>query len=190
MIGKEGKRFEEDFKSSCDEASTLLLRLKDATTNWSNAGTTRFTSEQPADYIAFRDRIFYAFELKSTKSNSMTFWSKEFEQEDDTKKTYNIRKGQVLGLQKMMDYPYVVAGLIFNFRERENKTYFVHIKEFLRVTSLLPKKSFNYDEVQLMKPIEIYSIKKRTRHSYDMESFFITIYQMMERNGGYLYDET
>ena len=65
----------------------------------------------------------------------------------------------------------IVCGFIFNFRHKDNRTFFVHINDFLKYTSTLSKKSINIQDVEQMNPIEINSIEKRTRYRYNIDNF-------------------
>ena len=86
------------------------------------------------------------------------------------KKNFQIRKCQIQGLKKWSKHK-GVFGLIINFRDDKNKTYFVDIKEFLNYTSSLPKKSINRDDVLQMNPIEIENKLLRTNYYYNVEKF-------------------
>ena len=107
-------------------------------------------------------------ELKTTKENSLTYWKEDFE-DKNKKQTFQIRKCQILGLKKWSKH-LGVFGFVINFRNKDNRTFFVMIDEFLDYTSTLSKKSINMDDVLKMNPIEIESTKKRTRHTYNIEN--------------------
>ena len=65
-----------------------------------------------------------------------------------------------------------VFGLIINFRDNDNKTYFVDIGDFLEYTSPpFAKKSISKSDVLGMNPIEIDSELLRTNYRYDVEKF-------------------
>ena len=167
---KEGKRFEDAFTKSVPDY-VLVKRLNDNASAWSGGINTRFSSNNECDYIMYDDhtRTFYGLELKTTKEKSLTFWREDFE--DKTKKqTFQIRKCQILGLQKWSKH-LGVFGFIINFRSLGNKTYFVMIDEFLDYTSTLSKKSINIDDVLNMKPIEIENNIIRTNYRYNVEKF-------------------
>ncbi len=116
-----------------------------------------------------RTRTFYGLELKSTKHKSLTFWKEDFE-DKDKKRTFQIRKCQIQGLQKWSKHA-GVFGFVINFRSCENKTYFISIDEFLDYTSSLSKKSINIDDVLNMNPIEIENNIIRTNYHYNIEKF-------------------
>lgn len=106
--------------------------------------------------------------MKSTQG-SLTYWRKDFE-EKGKHKSFAIKKNQILGLQKWSSHN-IVCGIIFNFRHKSNRTFFVIIDDFIDYTSSLSKKSINFDDVLKMSPIEIEAELKRTRYKYNIEKF-------------------
>ena len=167
----EGKKFEDAFIKSVPDY-VLVKRLNDNASSWSGGTMTRFASKNECDYILFDDhtRTFYGLELKSTKHNSLTFWREDFE-DKNKKQTFQIRKCQIQGLEKWSKHR-GVFGLIINFRDNDNKTYFVDIGDFLEHTSPpFAKKSISKSDVLKMNPIEINSELLRTNYRYDIEKF-------------------
>nr|WP_197498912.1 Holliday junction resolvase RecU [Mycobacterium sp. E3298] len=61
----------------------------------------------------------FTLEQKSTKDKSISFSEKI------------IKKHQIENLLKADTYDDVISGFLFNFREPENKVYFVPIKDFV-----------------------------------------------------------
>lgn len=170
MAKNEGKRFEDAFIKSVPDY-VLVKRLNDNASSWSGGTNTRFASKNECDYILYNDhtRTFYGLELKSTKYNSLTFWRKDFENKNK-KQTFQIRKCQIEGLEKWSKHN-GVFGFVINFRDEQNKTYFINIRDFLNYTSNLSKKSIHKDDVLQMNPIEIQNKLMRTNYSYDIENF-------------------
>lgn len=166
----EGKRFEDAFIKSVPDY-VLVKRLNDNASSWSGGTNTRFASKNECDYILFNDKTktFYGLEMKSTKHNSLTFWRKDFEDEDK-KQAFQIRKCQIQGLEKWSKHK-GVFGFVVNFRDDENKTYFISIGDFLDYTSSLSKKSINKDDISKMRHIEIESKLLKTNYRYDIEKF-------------------
>lgn len=164
-----GKIFEDSFCNSLPEY-VLVKRLNDNAAGWSGGSNTRFASNNECDFILFNDKTqyLYALELKSTKDNSLTYWKKEYETKG---KSFQIRKCQILGLQKFSKYKHCICGFLINFRAQNNTTYFINIKNFLNYTSSLSKKSISIHDIQKMNPIEIKSTIKRTNYKYDTENF-------------------
>ena len=169
QIKNVGKIFEDSFRESIPE-HCWYKRLNDNAASFANGNNTRFTSTNECDYLLFDDntRTLFACELKSTQG-SLTYWRKDFE-EKGKRKTFAIKKNQLLGLQRWSSHN-IVCGIIFNFRHKLNRTFFVMIDDFIDYTSSLSKKSINYDDVLKMNPIEIESELKRTRYKYNIEKF-------------------
>ena len=170
IIGQHvGKQFETDFKQSIPDYC-WFKRLNDNASSFANGTNTRFTSTNECDYLLFDDntRTLFALELKSTQG-SLTYWREDFD-DKDKRKSFNIKKNQLLGLQKWSVHC-MVCGLIFNFRNSSNRTFFVMIDDFVDYTSSLSKKSININDVLNMNPLEIFAEKKRTRYRYDIGRF-------------------
>lgn len=169
----DGKRFEENWKASCNKIDYLLTkRLNDNASAWSGGLKTRFASDNECDYILFDSRrcIFFALELKSTTHKSLTYWREDFM--DESKKShFMIRKCQIEGLREWCEYENTVCGLLINFSKISNDTFFVDIRDFLSYTQDLDKKSINYSDVLKMNPIKVESKKLRTNYEYDVEKF-------------------
>lgn len=165
----EGKIFEKAFVASIPDYC-WHKRLNDNAASWGNGTQTRFTSTNECDFLLFdcNNRTLSALELKTT-SGSLTYWRKDFEI-DGKKNNYQIKKNQILGLQKWSTY-LMNCGFILNFRNKFNRTFFVMIDEFLEYTSALNKKSINMEDVLSMNPIEIGSKLLRTNYRYDIDKF-------------------
>lgn len=178
MAKNEGKKFEDCFIKSIDQSHVLVKRLNDNAASFGQSSSTRFASTNECDFLLYENktRTFYGLELKSTSHNSLTFWRQDFEEYDDKgklkKKTYMIRKCQIEGLKKWSDNYNGVFGLVINFREIKNQTFFIYIDEFLKYTNELNKKSINYEDVLKMNPIKIDNELIRTNYRYYTEKFF------------------
>ena len=105
-------------------------------------------------------------ELKSTKGTSINLWKEGL----DPKKTYNIKKHQIEALEEASTYKGCISGFIFNFRAVE-RTYFLHIEDFLEFTGQTEKKSINEKDIVNSGGIIIKQKKKRVRFTYDIASF-------------------
>lgn len=163
----DGKKFEQAFQKSIPD-EILVKRFNDNAASFGGSKNTRFSSTNECDYELFdpKSRTLYFIELKSSLS-SLTFWREDFD-----KGTFQIKKNQILGLEKFNKYENVVCGLIINFRNTEsNDTFFIYIDEFINYTKNLNKKSINISDVKKMNPIIINSNKKRTNYSYDIGEF-------------------
>lgn len=170
-IKNEGKRFEDAFNKSCPDY-ILVKRLNDNAAGWSGGANTRFSSNNECDFILFDSKrsTLLPLELKSTKEKHLTFWRNDFE-DKGKKQNFMIRKCQIKGLDKWSKYNNCVCGFVINFRSVENKTFYINIRDFIKYTDRLSKKSINYDDVLNMNPIEINNKLLRTNYQYDVESF-------------------
>lgn len=166
-----GKVFEDSFIKSVPDYC-WHKRLNDNAASWGNSTETRFTSTNECDFLLFdcNTRTLSALELKTT-SGSLTYWREDFEGKGK-KKNYQIKKNQILGLEKWSKY-LMNCGFILNFRNKGNRTFFVTINEFLDYTSTLDKKSINIDDVLKMNPIEIENKLLRTNYRYNIDNFLL-----------------
>ena len=62
----------------------------------------------------------------------------------------------------------LVAGLLVNFRNKSNDTFFILIDEFVEMMNSIQKKSFNVQDLQKYGITKVNSTKKRTRYIYDI----------------------
>ena len=170
MAKNPGKIFEESFVASIDKSHILIKRLNDNAASWSGGSASRFASKNECDFLLYEsnNKLLMGLELKSTK-DSLTFWREDFE-DKNVKQTFNIRKCQIQGLKKWSKYS-GVYGFVINFREYDNKTFFITINDFLTYTKRLQKKSINIDDVRRMNHIVINNEIKRTKYKYDIEGF-------------------
>lgn len=167
-----GKIFENNIADSCPDY-ILVKKLADNASSWSGGQNTRFASKNECDYIMHNEKngIFYGLELKSTIGSNFTFWKKELE-EDDKKRSYMIKKHQILGLKKWNDNHKGIFGFLLNFKKYDNRTFFVSIDNFYNYIQKIEKTCINLKDVLQMNPIEIPNHIKKTNYSYDMDFFF------------------
>lgn len=120
--------------------------------------------------MVFSGEYLYTLELKSTKGTSLSFWREDFE--DKTKsQTFLIHKHQIQGLSNADKFANVISGLVINFRETTNHTYFWHINDFLEYTNKIDKKSFNENDIINGKGLLINQILKKVNYEYDIYNF-------------------
>ena len=79
-----------------------------------------------------------------------------------------IRQNQIDGMLEASNHD-LVAGLILNYRNENNDTFFIQIEDFIDMISNIGKKSFNVKDLQSYNAIRIESIKKRTRYTYNIK---------------------
>ena len=99
-------------------------------------------------------RTLYLIECKSTKGTSVPLSM--------------IRSNQIEGLQEASKHN-LVAGILVNFRNENNDTFFILIDEFVDMINSINKKSFNIKDLESIGATRVESTKKRTRHTYNIE---------------------
>ena len=154
-IQNEGKKFEADIKSSIPD-TCWFYRLRDNASSFAGGTNTRFTSSNICDYILFDDitRTLFLVECKSTKGTSIPLTM--------------IRDNQIKGLKEASRHN-LVAGLLVNYRNENNDTFFITIDEYLDMMESIKKKSFNIKDLESIGATRIHSEKKRTRYKYDVQ---------------------
>lgn len=143
-----GKRFESDLIKSISEERDYI-RLKDAWW-WSNWTNTRFTSNNPCDFLIFTGDFLYYMELKSTLGSSLPVG--------------NIKKHQMDSLTTHDTKRNVYSYLVINFRDHE-KTFLLapwYANDILSVRKSIPI------QYCMEKGILIPQHKKIKRYTYDL----------------------
>lgn len=161
-----GKQFEEDFKSSIPD-TCWIYRLRDNASSFANGTNTRFTSSNICDYIMLDDKTntLFLIECKSTKGTSIPLAM--------------IRDNQIKGLHEASKHN-LVAGILVNFRNENNDTFFILIDEYLDMINTINKKSFNIKDLEGIGITYIGSEKKRTRYKYNIENMIEELH--LQRN--------
>lgn len=132
--------------------------MRDNAASFANGDNTRFTSSNICDFILLDDntKTLFLIECKSTKSTSIPLTM--------------LRENQINGLLEA-DKHNLITGLLVNFRNDNNDTFFVSISKFINMMKNSNKKSFNVKDLENINAIRILSNKKRTRYKYDIEKF-------------------
>lgn len=166
MSKNPGKKFEEDIKSSAMMENIFILRLNDSSLSWQHEKTSRFTAENPYDFIMFFKPNLFCLELKSTGYSSMSI------QRIPEEKNKMIKLHQINSLTQSSLKDGVYAGFILNFRDDEditnNDTYFLSIQNFNNFLVESDKKSINKLDVVQHGGIRLSQKIKRTRYIYDI----------------------
>lgn len=168
-MSKEGKLFEECLENSCKKQNIFSLRIKDTFIPAQFRKQIR-VSKNKYDFILFSNGHLLPIELKSTKAKS-------FGMKEDI-----IKSHQIDALKEATNYEDTFPGLIFNFRESDNRTFFIHIDRFIEYKNIAEnqldhtyKSKINRSSIPIAIceeiGIEIKNEKKRTRYFYDMQSF-------------------
>ena len=171
MARNVGKIFEEQWKKSTPDYA-LLYRLPDAAQSFGGGSKKlRFSSKNPFDFLLWdsKRRILFALEMKTVSGTSISFERNEDEDRE-------IHFHQIQGLNQWNEYDGIVCGFIIEFRKIA-KTVFIDIEQFNKIVELIPKKSFNYNDLCAYKiQYTIIGQKKaRTRYTYGVDEFLSTI---------------
>lgn len=170
-----GKNFENNFSKSIPD-DIYYLRIKDSATSFSPNSKSRFTSNNPFDFLVFYDGILFPLELKSTKYKSFSIQiSKE-------EKNKEIKYHQIQSLKEANKYENIISGFILDFRE--NKTYWIYIEDFLLFLKENNKKSINISDIEKYNGIEISKKKLRINYRYDIKKMIIDIQKTREEKNG------
>lgn len=155
MAQNAGKLFESDIKASVP-AYCWYYRLRDNASSFAGGTNTRFASSNICDCLIFDDSSMTLFliECKSTKGTSVPL--------------NMIRENQIRGLLDASQHR-LVAGLLVNYRNENNDTFFIKIKDFVDMVDGLNKKSFNSKDLIENGSFRVESDKKRTRYKYNLE---------------------
>ena len=160
-----GKIFEQNFKASVPK-DYYYLRLHDPAVGFTG-GASSFAVSNPFDCLLYTGRMLYCLELKS-KNGAITYWREDFEA-DGKKHTFEIKKHQILGLQKAAGFPGVFAGLVINFRNT-GETYCIPINLFIEYTGQINRKSVNAKDAAEMGGFLIPTRKLKVNERYDVQA--------------------
>ncbi|MGP9035986.1 hypothetical protein ACT1WM_05525 [Bacillus stercoris] len=121
----QGKVFEANIEKSAADQKLFFYRIKDVNPMFLKRGAA--VSKNKYDCFLHFNGYLFPFELKSTKNKSISFSEKI------------IKPQQIKYLKEATQYPNIIPGFLFQFREPENKVYFVHIDEFLKYKNIAEK---------------------------------------------------
>ncbi|MCB7160133.1 hypothetical protein LI071_05545 [Bacillus subtilis] len=158
-----GKVFEANIEKSAADQKLFFYRIKDVNPMFLKRGAA--VSKNKYDCFLHFNGYLFPFELKSTKNKSISFSEK-------------IIKGQqIKHLKDATQYPNIIPGFLFQFREPENKVYFVHINDFLTYKNIAEKQLKHTYKNKVNKssiPIaiceeigtEVHCMKKKVNYTY------------------------
>lgn len=165
-----GKKFERNFKSSAMNQGLLVVRLNDTDLSFMKNSKyigSRFTAENPCDFIVYEYPNIFFLELKSTEYNSISIQRVPTEPKDKM-----IKAHQINSLIQLSQAYGSIAGFVFNFRNKENldeDTYFMSIENFSNFLTKNDKKSINKLDVVQYGGIKMGQKLKRTQYDYDIK---------------------
>lgn len=118
MAGKEGKQFEADLESSCNDQRIFYFRVRDV--NPMALKKSFGIPKNKYDCLMYYKNYLFPMEMKSVNAKSIGL------------KENMIKAHQIKSLKEATKYDGVIAGFIFNFRKDENRAFFVHIDDFIK----------------------------------------------------------
>ena len=150
-----GKQFEDRLREQFKKLSdTICLRLYDITMGYKNI-------DNPCDLIVYRHPNIILLECKTTNQTTLNFKSQ-------------IRPNQLNSLLQNKDIRGVISGIICWFIHN-NKTIFIpiqYIDELIKES----KKSFNINNYDRTKVIELAGLKKRIFFDYNLQDFLDNLF--------------
>ena len=160
MAKNEGKKFEDDFKQSCEKVENFfIMRLVDGTASWSSekSDNVRFQAKNICDFVLSYQGKLVLLELKSILKSSLPFG--------------NIKNSQTEGLTKAFNKnaTHMFIGFLVNFRDHE-ETYFMSIEQFNQYVTEVDRKSIPIDFFR-NNCILVEQKKKKVRYNYNIEKF-------------------
>lgn len=167
-----GKVFEDNFQQSVKNSPQPIFfdRIKDTFVPPDLRMRVR-VSKNKYDCYLFSEGYLFPLELKSTKENRLA-WNESI-----------IKEHQIESLVEASKYSNVISGFIVNFREPENRVFFVSINKFLEYKNIAENqiKIHNYKSkvnkssmpIGICEEIgiEIQGFKKRTNYHYHINDF-------------------
>lgn len=117
-MSKEGKKYEADIEKSCNKLNMFNFRVRDVLHTSLKPG--HAVPRNKYDFIIYKRPYLLPMELKSTKDKTFSF----------SGSNPKIKEHQIKALTKDGNYDGVIAGLLLNFREPKNRTFFIHIDDF------------------------------------------------------------
>lgn len=183
-----GKDFEDQFKKSLDdykkEVEGWTHRLPDSPMSF-NAQLqqmTRFTIENPFDYLGFFYPNLFGFELKSTIGTSFSIGKDNSKAE----KKKMIKYHQIEGLREIQSAKGGYGGFVFNFRSGEHRdedrTYYMNIEDFDKWLKSTNKSSINEKDVSFNGGILIRQEVIRVKYHFNIEKLIKDIELWCNRN--------
>lgn len=173
MATNKGKILEEDIRKSTVESGAFFYRIKDVPPIMLKKGSS--VSKNDFDCFLYKYPTLFPIELKSTQNKSFSFNEKI------------IKAHQIKALTEAAEHDGIIAGFIFNFREYENYTAFVHIDLFNQVKRdseqginqnkyihKLNKSSISLDTVKEV-GVELKCSKKKVRYRYFISELLVEL---------------
>ena len=165
-----GKKFERNFKASAVNQEVLIVRLNDTDLSFMKSSKyigSRFTAENPCDFIVYDYPNIFFLELKSTEYNAISIQRLPTDPKDKM-----IKAHQINSLVQLSQAYGAISGFVFNFRKKEDldeDTYFMFIDDFSNFLVKTDKKSINKLDVVQYGGIKLDQKLKRTQYDYNIK---------------------
>lgn len=118
----EGKQFEASIEQCCKEQGIWYFRVRDV--NPMALKPKYKVPQNKYDCLLYHKYHLFPIEMKSTKEMNISL------------KEHMIKKHQIDNLVEAAKYEGVISGFLFNFREPEQKTFFVKIEDFVKYKNI------------------------------------------------------
>lgn len=159
----EGKKLESSIEQCCSEQHVFYFRVRDVDPTAIKKG--KSVPKNKFDAILFYKQNLFPIEMKSTKQKSISFDEKI------------IKSYQIKSLLEATEFDDVIPGFIFNFREPDNKAFFIHIKDFVAYKNIAENQLEHTYKSKINKSsipigiceeigIEIHNVKKQVNYRY------------------------
>ncbi|OMD87544.1 MULTISPECIES: Holliday junction resolvase RecU [Paenibacillus] len=169
---KEGKVFEDNLQKSVEQCGEKIFftRIKDVFIPPDLRQRVKVTKND-YDCMMFARSYLFTLELKSTKENRFSF--------DES----IIKQHQIDKLLEASTYEDVISGFVMNFREPENRVFFVPIQEFVDYQNVAQNQIKEHKYISKVNKssipigiceeigIEIKGFKKRVNWHYHIKEF-------------------
>lgn len=123
-----GKIFESEIEQACEDQKIFYFRVRDVFIPAHLRMKIRVPKNKYDSLMYYNNHLF-TIEFKATDK------AKSFSFSEDV-----IKQHQIENLKKATEYDGIVSGFIFNFRQTNNETYFVHIDDFLKYKNIAENK--------------------------------------------------
>lgn len=166
-----GKVFEQQFKKNvCKIPDIWFNRLNDGTGSWGGGSGTRFQASNDCDFEVFFKRVLFLLELKNHKGSSLPYSA--------------IRQNQIEKLNSKSDIPWVAAGFLVFFEEKE-RCFFLNAQ-----TAYLHKIHSGRKSIPISffeeYGVEVQCKKLKVNYNYNIELLLEILVRECESNDGNL----
>ena len=158
-----GKKFEEEFKASCDRQHIWHMRIKDTYIQAKILDPDAYIPKQVCDFIMHKDGKLWLMELKSTVYKSMSI-------EREAKDKGMIHYSQWQPMLKLAGENERAGFLLQFYRgQEEQTTYYLDIKHFENFINRSEKKSINMVDVVDYGGVVIPQYLLKKNYVYDID---------------------